>query len=229
MQAGPRETTPNARVSEKARVSACMGGARSSIVHSHVPTELNLKSIVQDSVMKLTRRVFPLLHILFLCCDCYSYTIGNTARSSNVSDKEPIYILTLLPYYNPEPSLNPSFTIGDDAQPAMELAKIQINDNQSMLENYTLQLVHAQGGCEFLTTTSSSFVEETFRPDGRRLRGIIGPSCSSSTISLAPLTNRSELGIIMIHGSGSPTLSDRREYRYLLSTLGSTTAIVQNY
>ncbi len=132
---------------------------------------------------------------------------------SNESHKEPIYILTLLPYYNPHLSLHPSLHIGDDVQPAMELARTQINKNLTMLENYTIHLIHGEGGCKFFTTTITSFVEEVFGPNSRhKLTGIIGPSCSSSTIALSSLMNRSELGIVMVHGSGSPTLSDRQTY-----------------
>ena len=117
-------------------------------------------------------------------------------------EKEVLYLLTLLPYYNPDPSLNPSWNEGDNIQPAMELAKDQINSNPSILENYTLELIHAHSGCDILIETEYSFSKEAFprsNSNVRKLTGGIGPGCSSSSIALAPFTHRSEIGLVTVH------------------------------
>ena len=121
------------------------------------------------------------------------------ATASNVQNnstgKQTIYLLTILPYYNPDPSLNPSWNDGDNIHPALELAEDQINNSLALLQNYTLQLVHAEGGCMEPSLTAVSFVREAFSSNrgSDLLTGIIGPACSSSAIGLAPLVNRSNL------------------------------------
>ena len=150
----------------------------------------------------------------------------------NTSEKQTINLLTLLPYYNSDPSFNPAWNEGDNIQPAMELAKDQINSNPSILENYTLELIHAHSGCDKVLETRYSFIKEAFPRNNssvRRLTGIIGPGCSSSSIALAPLTNRSEIGLVMVHVTGRPILADRVKYRYMLSILGSIESIVEGF
>ena len=157
-----------------------------------------------------------------------SKNIQNTASGN----KSLICLLTLLPYYNPDPSLNPVWTGGDNIQPAMELAKDQINSNPSILENYTLELIHAQSGCDKVLETRYSFSKEAFPRNNssvRRLTGIIGPGCSSSSIALAPLTNRAEIGLVMVHVTSSPILANRIRYPFLLSTLGLIDTFVDGF
>ena len=150
-------------------------------------------------------------------------------NKNDTNKKEVVYLLTLLPYYDPDPFLNPLWAEGDNLQPVLDLAKDQINENTSLLENYTLKLIHAKGGCHRVARTIASFVEEAFAPNREKIMGTIGPGCSFSTIGLAPLLNRSELSIVMLHGSSSPTLASRSKYQYLLGTLGSTESIVEGF
>ena len=149
----------------------------------------------------------------------------STQQKESVDEKEVINILTLLPYY--DQSNNPSWNHGNDVQPALDLAMDQINNNSQMLENYTLNLIHGNSGCDILTQTAVVFVEKVFSQ--HRPVGIVGPGCSSSTILLGPITQRSEVGLVMVHGGGSPTLQNRTEYKYLLGTLGSTINFVHGY
>lgn len=152
--------------------------------------------------------------------------------SGSVGKKQVISLLSLLPYYNPEPSLNPSWNDGDNIQPAMELAKDQINNSSTVLDNYTLCLIYAEAGCNQVGRTTVSFVMHggigEFKPKDKVV-GIIGPGCSASTLGLAPLTNRSDVGLVMVHGSGSPKLEDHDKYRYLLGTLGSTQNFIEGF
>ena len=147
-------------------------------------------------------------------------------------NKTTINLLTLLPYYNPDPSLDPAWNDGDNIQPAMELAKDQINSNPSILEKYTLELIHAHSGCDIPVETEYSFSKEAFPRSNssvRMLTGVIGPGCSSSSIALAPFTNRSEIGLVTVHLSGTPILADRVKYRYMLSILGSSESYVKGF
>ena len=164
------------------------------------------------------------LLVIVLICQSLLVASGN---------KTTINLLTLLPYYNPDPSLDPAWNDGDNIQPAMELAKDQINSNTLILENYTLELIHAHSGCNIPVETGYSFSKEAFprsnSPSVRRLTGVIGPGCSSSSIALAPFTNRSEIGLVTVHLSGTPILADRVKYRYMLSILGSSESYVKGF
>ena len=178
--------------------------------------ELNLVREMQPVVLLAS---LVLLSCRTACCN----------KNDTSNKKEVVYLLTLLPYFDPDPFLNPTWAEGDNLQPVLELAKDQINENKSLLENYTLELIHAKSGCDQVARTIASFVEEAFAPNKENIVGTIGPGCSISTIGLAPLLNRSELSIVMLHGSGSPTLANRSEYQYLLGTLGSTESFIEGF
>ncbi len=143
--------------------------------------------------------------------------------------KRAIYLLTLLPYYNPLPALNPSWEGGDDIQPVLELAKDQINSNTEILANYTLELDHGRDGCDIVTETSLGFLNHIYSPSAQQYVGIIGPGCSSSSAFVAILTGRPEVSLVMVHGGGAPSLSDRTLYRSILGTLGSTEQFVEGF
>ena len=184
----------------------------------------------------------PSLLILLYGVACYKNIQSNCSVinvfQSNTSigtgcgfpDAKPvIHLLSLLPYFNPEPTLNPSWNAGDDIQPALELAQDQINNSTALLENYTLQLIYAQEGCSQVSRTFVSFVMNGFVQGNANIAGIIGPGCSASTLGLAPLTSRSNISLVMVHGSGSPELANRTKYKYLLGTLGSTEIFIQGF
>jgi hypothetical protein len=164
--------------------------------------------------------VGPLVLAWVCCC--------SLVHVSFEKQQQEIYLLCLLPYHNPDPFFNPSFDQGQNIQPALELARDQINNSSILLKNYTLNLVFAEDGCDILTISTVSFVTETFATKGRgQLIGTLGPACSASAISLASITNRTDVGMVMVHGAGSAMLADRTKYPYLLGTLGTTDGFVQ--
>ena len=135
--------------------------------------------------------------------------------------KRTLNLLVLLPYFNSEPSLNPSWPEGDNIFPAILLARDQVNNHSTLLQNFSLNLIRANSGCQHITQTMLGFVEEAYHNESRTVVGLLGPGCSSSSIALGPVTNRSEVGLVMLHGSGSPILANRSIYYYQLGTLGS--------
>jgi hypothetical protein len=161
--------------------------------------------------------------------DCSSEEAQNvtTAVQNSNDEKEVIYLLVLLPYFNPIPALNPSFADGDGLRPALDLAADQINSNPLILGNYTLELVHGRDGCDVVTETILGFVEEAFSPRKTGYTGVVGPGCSTSTISLSTIANT--LSLVLLHGGGSPVLSDRTLHPHLLGTLGSTEVFVNGF
>ncbi len=138
------------------------------------------------------------------------------------SEKETIELLTLLPYYNSDPSFLPSWSAGDDIFPALQLARDQINNDASLLPNYNLKLIQGRSGCQFSEDTVANFLQNRFYSESRRIVGVVGPGCSSSTLALAPVTNKSEVSMVMVHAAGAAALASRTEYPYVLGSLGST-------
>ena len=139
-----------------------------------------------------------------------------------ICEREKLDLLTLLPYFNVEPSLNPSGADGDNIFPALQLARDQINEHPTLLQNYSLQLIKGETGCQHIPQTMVSFVKEAYQSRRENIVGLLGPRCSSSTIALAPVTNKNEVSLVMLHGSGSPVLVNRIKYFYQLGALGST-------
>ena len=162
-----------------------------------------------------------LLYLVLLMCCLQVLAQNNTANGGKV-----IYLLSLLPYYNPQHGLNPSWPEGGNIQPALELAQDQIN-NSSLLQDYRLQMVYSESGCDIVPITTVGFVMEAFDPDRDRLTGVIGPGCSVSAESYSSLMTRAASGLVTIHGAGSPLLSNRTIHKYLLGTLGSTKSFVK--
>lgn len=163
-----------------------------------------------------------------LCQAASVLNCTNGEGAASDSDRVAIRLLTLLPYFNPIPSLNPSFDQGNDIQPAINLAVDQVNCNISLLTNYTLELVHGFDGCDVMTETSLGFLKHAFSTEGTAfVTGIIGPGCSSSVSFLSSVTKR--LSLVMVHGGASHELSNRTQYPYLLGTLGSTENFVKSF
>ena len=149
-------------------------------------------------------------YTLLQCCD------------SETEQKKVLHLLVLLPYFNEDPVLNPSWSEGDNIVPALQLAQDDVNAHPNILQDYRLELIQAQAGCQLVAKTIVNFVKEVYHTPRRRITGIIGPGCSSSSIALAPITNKPAVALVMLHGSGSPALADRKKYPYHLGTLGST-------
>ena len=144
------------------------------------------------------------------------------------STKEILELLNLMPYYSKSnPSLVPSWPDGDNIFPALKLAQDQINNDPTILQNYTLELIQGRSYCQFTSLTIASFVKETFANRSRRVVGVLGPGCSSSSLALAPVTNRSEITLVMVHNSGAVALTDRKKYWYHLGNLGTTDNFVR--
>ena len=172
------------------------------------------------------RGIFLLSCWLALAASCSNCTGAVKINA----EKRIFYLLTLVPYSNPEPSLNPSWNGGDDIQPVLDLAVDQINRRDDILGNISLQLIHQSDGCDEVLTplTLANFLFEAYSRR-RKLVGVIGPSCSSSTAGLAPVTERSETDVVSVHFAGSPRFEDRLRYPHHLGLLGSTESFVQGF
>ena len=150
-----------------------------------------------------------------------------TVSESETSELKTLYFLTIQSYPDPNATIQPSWDGGIDIIPAAELAVELINNNSGMLPNYRLELINADGGCNILTKTVISFVDNVFvQQEKQPIVGIIGGSCSASSLILSPLTGREEVALINMHYGGSPALGNRELYPYAFGTLGSSQVLV---
>jgi len=104
------------------------------------------------------------------CCSCARVTmisaifiallLSESLRGCTTNTKKSLDLLVLLPYFNSEHSLTPSWAEGDNIFPALQLARDQINDHSSVLQNFSLNLIRANTGCQHVSQTMLSFVQE---------------------------------------------------------------------
>ena len=139
----------------------------------------------------------------------------------------------MLPFPNPIPDFNPSWTDAPKILPALYLAADQINNRTDILPCHQLELVAVDGGCDIAATTAYSAAAGLIGvgcDDGgmrmERVVGMVGPGCSASTLQTAHTLNQPEIELIHIHDAGSPLLADRNKYPNSLGILGSTQSFV---
>jgi gamma-aminobutyric acid type B receptor len=139
-----------------------------------------------------------------------------------------LQLLVMLPFPNPIPGFNPSWTEAPNILPALYLAADQINNRSDILPCLQLELLVVDGGCDIAATTAYSAAVGLIGNDGRMARvvGVVGPGCSSSTLQTAHTLNQPDIELIHIHDAGTPLLSDRDKYTNSLGILGSTQSFV---
>ena len=163
-----------------------------------------------------------------------SKTASNTTNyekdSSCKSNNSTIYILSLLPYPDPEgrAALQPSWDEGPTLYLSEQLAVELINKNDALLCGYTLELLQGDSGCNIRSKANQAFFESVlYSEPARSPLGIVGPGCSNSALTISALTGRRELSILTIHIAGSLLLTNRTTYNYSFGTLDSTEVFVQ--
>ena len=146
---------------------------------------------------------------------------NSTTENSSDDPRETVYLLTIIPYPDPRPSLHPSWDGGPNIVPALRLAAEHINNHSGVLNPYRLELISEDGGCNIVSKAVISFVRSGIG-NGRRVVGIIGPGCSSSSLAIAPLIVEDEISLISVHIAGSPLLENRTQYFNSFGCLGSS-------
>lgn len=146
------------------------------------------------------------------------------------SEMKSIYILSLLPYPDPEgrEALQPSWDEGQTLYLSEQLAVESINKNDSILCGYTVKLLQGDSGCDIRSKANQAFFHNVlYSESAKRPLGIIGPGCSNSALTVSALSGRRELSILTIHIAGSLLLTNRSLYNYSFGTLDSTEVFVQ--
>ncbi|XP_064384448.1 gamma-aminobutyric acid type B receptor subunit 1-like [Halichondria panicea] len=154
-----------------------------------------------------------------------SILLASNGLAAAGSKNQTLYILTLLPYPYINPLFDPSWSEGPQVSLALEIAKEEINNQLAILPGYQIELIRGDCGCEYVDRAYEAIGSTTYYPGVSKMPiGIIGPGCSSSSLSVSSLTNREALSLVNVHGGGSPLLSDRTNLPYSLGTLGSAEA-----
>ena len=139
-----------------------------------------------------------------------------------------LYFLSMLPYPDPEPSLNPSIADGPDLFPAVQLAVDHVNNRSDVLRDYHIELIETDGGCDISSKALISLASQLFHSD-KQIVGIIGPSCSESAEAVGALSRRSEIALLSFHEGSSSLLTNRTDYPYSIGMAVSPTDEVTAY
>ena len=137
-----------------------------------------------------------------------------------------LYFLSLLPYPDDNPSLQPSWDEGPTLFLAEQLAVEEINKRTDILPDYHIDLVRGDSGCNIRNKAVIAFVEHVIA-SGKQIVGIVGPGCSTSATTVSPLSGNREIALLTVHGAGSLILTDRDKHPYAFGTLDSTEVFVE--
>ena len=142
--------------------------------------------------------------------------------------KHTLYFLSMLPYPDPEPSLNPSIADGPDLFPAVQLAVDHVNNRSDVLRDYHIELIETDGGCDISSKALISLASQLFHSD-KQIAGIIGPSCSESAEAVGAMSRRSEIALLSFHQGSSSLLTNRIAYPYSIGMADSPAGEVTGY
>lgn len=142
--------------------------------------------------------------------------LGSSAVENNTVD---MYLLVLAPFPD---SLNPpAFSGGYSLIPAVVLAVDHINQQEDILQNYTLKLIIRDSGCDQITKTALSYIPQ-LTSKNRRPVAVIGPSCSESSVYLANLSRSDHFGIVQALFGTTPELDNHNKFLNTFGMISST-------
>ena len=151
-----------------------------------------------------------------------AYILATTSILTAAGTKNrTLHILCLLPYN--EPPFYPSWDDGPQVRLALEMAKEEINNHTVLLPGDRIELIHVNSGCQHTSKAYEVLFANVYSQLAtKRVVGIIGPGCSSSSAAVGSLLGREQLSLVAVHSGGSPILANRTTYRYALSSLSSS-------
>ena len=128
-----------------------------------------------------------------------------SAMIALVCATDKLHVVVLGPF--PDPVSPPGFEGGPAVVAAARVAANHINNRTDILQDYELKVLQGDSGCGQQLKATLAFVETIFY-SGKNVVGIIGPSCSASTLTIAPLGARDSISLIQIATGTSPLLND---------------------
>lgn len=167
------------------------------------------------------------IFVLVLLLSRVTLLRAGSSNSNNETKTHSIYLLVLLPYPDLKGGLQPSWSGGPNVLPAIEMAVEDINRKTGILDDYNLDLITGDGGCNITDRATTSLVENLFYQKAKQPVGIIGPGCSASTLHTAPIAGKDEVALISAHGASTPKLEDREKYPYVFGGFASLKGYAQ--
>ena len=170
---------------------------------------------------KETVRLLLLFFLLLLLC---TFSTGLTNSSE---ERQTLYILAMVPFPDPEKPAwaRPDYDAAHSLLPAAQFAVDQINNRSDILQDYNLELLEGDSGCEVVTTTYVNQVEQLLY-SGKTVIGIVGPACSEATLSFAALEKKMNLDVVHVTTGSIPLLDDRTKYPNTFGIISSSTTHV---
>ena len=161
-------------------------------------------------------------------CILRAVLLAFVAVSTCSGSNHTLYFLSVLPYPDPEPSLNPSIADGPDLFSAIQLAVDHVNNRSDVLRDYHIELIETDGGCDISSKALISLTSQLFHSD-KQIVGIIGPLCSESAEAVGALSRRSEVALLSFHQGSSSLLTNRTDYPYSIGMADSPLDEVRAY
>lgn len=144
-------------------------------------------------------------------------TLGSS--TSEVDNTTDVYLLVLAPF--PDSQNPPAFNGGYSLIPAVLLAVDHINQQEGILQNYSLKLIVRDSGCEQIPKAVVSYVPH-LASKTRRPVAVIGPTCSEAGVFLANLSRNNRFGIVQTFIGTTPELDNHSMYPNAFGMIAST-------
>ena len=183
-------------------------------------------SLANESVKMV--KILLLLISLFRCSVTIIYSQNLPAGLREKSNQD-LLVLTVLPYEVPGNQVfQPSYSAGPALYIAIEIAAEMINNRTDILDGYMIKLLRENGGCNIPNIAIEGLVRGlSLGKNNPHIVGMIGPSCSISSTSVAPFVGRKEVSLLNIYSGGSPKLGNHKKYPFSFSILDSVDVIAE--
>ena len=160
--------------------------------------------------------------VYVLICSLVSTTLP---VSVGTTSKKVLHILTTAPYPDP---MDDAWHGGIALTTAVRLALKQLNDQSNILQDYELEAIEDNSGCEVTPTATMAFFRNSLY-SGKNIVGLIGPACSGSTLVLAPLLARQEINMIQIAPTATSPRIEAQNYSTTFTMIGSSAHIINSF
>jgi len=173
--------------------------------------------------------------IVLLCSPALQDSWSQAAATSGDVDHHSnqttiLLLLSLLPYFDPGYSQQPSWIEGPTLILAEQMAIELLNKREDTLPGHQLKLVQGDSGCNLKTRATVAIVERALavkeEEEEGQIVGVVGPGCSTSASLVGQIMGRSSTSLLNIHGAGSLELENREIYPNSYGTLDSTKVFV---
>lgn len=151
------------------------------------------------------------------------------AKASNSITEKTIYFLAAGPLPDKEP-FKPSWDGGAAGLLAADLASQHINNRSDILPGYRLELIKEDSGCDIVSKYLIAFARQFIAGSkNRTIAGIVGPGCSDTTQSLAPIISRDQLSIIQLAPTATSPELVNKDYNTTFRIVSSSLIYAEEF